>query len=317
MGRASGSRADRAAGVRAARTSSTSCATTCSPTRRRCSTSRSTPGAVTEAGLRQNVERRHPATSRRGWRRRRGRDLQPDGGRRDGGDLALAGLAVAAPRPRRASTRCARRSTREMEELRDVPRALDEARELFERVALDDDFVEFLTAAGVRAHRLKRSRRVEDDQAGRRARSRATGSRRAGRASNATTAPRTSCGCAARSRSSTRSRGAAPSACGSSCTSAVRHRARRADRQPGGAAGQGRAEGDLPQRLAGRRRREPRRDDVPRPDALPGELGADGRAPDQQRAAARRPDPRGPRASTTSTGSRRSSPTPRPASAGR
>jgi malate synthase len=33
---------------------------------------------------------------------------------------------------------------REMEELRDVPRA-DEARELFESVALDDDFVEFLT----------------------------------------------------------------------------------------------------------------------------------------------------------------------------
>ena len=74
---------------------------------------------------------------------------------------------------------------------------------------------------------------------------------------------------------------------------AVRRRARRADGQPGGAAGEGRPEGDLPQRLAGRRRREPRRDDLSRPVAVPGELRADGRAPDQQRASACRPDPLG------------------------
>src|SRR5436190_1173167 len=40
-------------------------------------------------------------------RRRRGGDLQPDGGRRDCGDLTLAGVAVAASRPGRAR-RCAR-----------------------------------------------------------------------------------------------------------------------------------------------------------------------------------------------------------------
>ena len=40
---------------------------------------------------------------------------------------------------------------------------------------------------------------------------------------------------------------------------AVRQRARRADRQSGHAAGQGRSEGDLSLRLAGRGRREPRR----------------------------------------------------------
>ena len=44
----------------------------------------------------------------------------------------------------------------------------------------------------------------------------------------------------------------------------------RADRQPGGPAGQGGPRGDLPLRLAGRRRREPRRPDVPRPEPVPG-----------------------------------------------
>jgi chromosome partitioning protein len=57
---------------------------------------------------------------------------------------------------------------------------------------------------------------------------------------------------------------------------AVRQLARRADRQPGDAAGQGRPEGDLPVRLAGRRRRQPGRRDVSRPVAVPGQLGADG-----------------------------------------
>ena len=71
---------------------------------------------------------------------------------------------------------------------------------------------------------------------------------------------------------------------------AVVGRARRPHRQPGRAAGARRPEGDLPQRLAGRGRREPQRPDLPRPVALPGELGAGRRAPHQQRAAARRPD---------------------------
>ena len=72
---------------------------------------------------------------------------------------------------------------------------------------------------------------------------------------------------------------------------AVRQHARRADRQPGDAAGQGGPEGDLPVRLAGRRRRQHRRRDVSRPVAVSGQFGADGRAPDQQHVHARRPDP--------------------------
>ena len=83
----------------------------------------------------------------------------------------------------------------------------------------------------------------------------------------------------------------------------VRPRARRADRQPGRAAGPGRARGDLPVRLAGRRRRQPVRPDLPGPDPVPGQLGARGGPADQQRAAAGRPDrrstrdrPRSPRA---------------------
>ncbi len=51
---------------------------------------------------------------------------------------------------------------------------------------------------------------------------------------------------------------------------ALRADARRADRQPGGAAGQGRAEGDLPVRLAGRGGRQHRRRDVSRPVAVSG-----------------------------------------------
>ncbi|KAI1695363.1 isocitrate lyase family domain-containing protein [Ditylenchus destructor] len=48
------------------------------------------------------------------------------------------------------------------------------------------------------------------------------------------------------------------------------------DRQPGHAAGQGRAEGDLPVRLAGGGRRQPGRPDVSGPVAVPGRFGAEG-----------------------------------------
>ena len=74
---------------------------------------------------------------------------------------------------------------------------------------------------------------------------------------------------------------------------------------------------DLPVRLAGRRRREPRRPDLPGPEPLPGQLRAGPRPPDQQRPAARRPDRRTRKANGDATGWRRSSPTPRPASAAR
>src|SRR5262249_45971611 len=60
--------------------------------------------------------------------------------------------------------------------------------------------------------------------------------------------------------------------------------ARRDNRQPGGADGEGGPEGDLSLWLAGGRRREPRRVALPRPEPLPGEQRAVGRAPHQQRA---------------------------------
>jgi len=70
----------------------------------------------------------------------------------------------------------------------------------------------------------------------------------------------------------------------------VDRRPRRVDRQPGRAADPRRAPGHLPIRVAGRGRREPLRQHLPGPVALPGELGALGRAADQQRPHARRSD---------------------------
>ena len=72
---------------------------------------------------------------------------------------------------------------------------------------------------------------------------------------------------------------------------AVRRHARRHDRQPGHAAGQGRPESDLPVGLAGGGRRQRRRRNVSRPVAVPGQLGADGGQAHQQHLPARRPDP--------------------------
>ena len=72
---------------------------------------------------------------------------------------------------------------------------------------------------------------------------------------------------------------------------ALRQHARRADRQPGHAAGQGRPQGHLPVGLAGRGRRQQQRRDVPRPVAVLGGLGAEGGQEDQHHLPARRPDP--------------------------
>ena len=58
----------------------------------------STPGDVTEAGLRNNISRGDPVPQGMARRARRRRDLQPHGGRRDRGDLQVAGVAVAAQR---------------------------------------------------------------------------------------------------------------------------------------------------------------------------------------------------------------------------
>ena len=101
---------------------------------------------------------------------------------------------------------------------------------------------------------------------------------------------------------------------------AVRQLARRADRQPGDAAGQGRPEGDLSVRLAGGGRRQRRRRNVPGPVAVSGELGAARREAHQQHAARAPTRSSGRKAriratKATSTTSRRSSPTRKPASA--
>ena len=65
-------------------------------------------------------------------------------------------------------------------------------------------------------------------------------------------------------------RGSGPRGCGGCSRRALRPRPRGAHRQPGRADGRGRAEGDLRQRLAGGRRRQPRRPDVSRPEPLSG-----------------------------------------------
>ena len=69
----------------------------------------------------------------------------------------------------------------------------------------------------------------------------------------------------------------------------ARRGARRHDRRPGSADGEGRPEGDLPLRLAGRRRREPLRPDLSRSEPLPGRQRAGARPASEQRAHARDP----------------------------
>ena len=97
--------------------------------------------------------------------------------------------------------------------------------------------------------------------------------------------------CAAAWSRSTPSPGSAPRNCGICCSSNKFTRAlgaltgNQAVQMVRGGTGV-----DLPLRLAGRRRRQPVRPDLPGPEPLPGQLGAGRRAPDQQRAAARRPD---------------------------
>ena len=121
----------------------------------------STPGERTEEGLRSNVNVGIQYIS--SWLRGNGAagDLRPDGGRRHRGDRARPGLAVDPPRrdPRRRPHRsrpswcasCEARSSR-----RSARRSAttsgsrsegrpDLSRSLFERVALSEEFIEFLT----------------------------------------------------------------------------------------------------------------------------------------------------------------------------
>ena len=121
----------------------------------------STPGAITEAGLRNNVNVGIQYIS--SWLRGNGAagDLRADGGRGHGRDLALAGVAVDPPRAHARAT--ARRSPPELvrrlegEELERIRAEIgddewferegrpEESRELFEQVALADELAEFLT----------------------------------------------------------------------------------------------------------------------------------------------------------------------------
>ena len=72
----------------------------------------------------------------------RRRDQQPDGGRGDGRDLALADLAVAPPRPHRPRRTSAGSPTRRS---RSSARTTRTHARIFERIATEPDYVEFLT----------------------------------------------------------------------------------------------------------------------------------------------------------------------------
>ena len=117
-----------------------------------------TPGAITEAGLRNNVNVGVPVHLVLARRPRRRRHQQPDGGRRHRRDLPLAGVAVDPARRKlddgrrspassrgRSSTRRWRAIHAEVgDEVWEHGRP-EETREVFERVALADDLPEFLT----------------------------------------------------------------------------------------------------------------------------------------------------------------------------
>ena len=298
---------------------------------------RARPAMSPSAGLRHNLDVGIQYLGGLAQRQRLRADLQPDGRCGHGGDLALAALAMVASPTRNLDD--GRTVTAELmpwavrrraDKLRERHRARNGsprdatscARELIEQIVHDKILQRFHDHGRLRApgSRLTKEKPMTNDapQDGQ------SNSRRAG--------PRTSAGPASERtlrrggrraaarlacRSSTRSHVWAPNGCGSFCTPIhVRPRAGRADRQPGRAAGAGGSEVDLRQRLAGRRRHERRRDrPIPtractRPTAsrtlvrrINNALSA--RGSDRSRGGRRRP---------RATGSRRSSPTPRPAS---
>ena len=127
---------DRVLGDRG-RTRSSGCARTSTLRRPISSTCASPDGDVTEEGVREQRQRRPPLPRVVAARRRRRRDRQPDGGRGDGGDLALPDLAVDPPRPASSASTSSRSRTR------CSPSAgegrWDDARAVFDGVALGDE----------------------------------------------------------------------------------------------------------------------------------------------------------------------------------
>ena len=109
--------------------------------RRRPARRRRDPGRDHDRGAPQQRLGRDPVPRRLAPGLGRRRDLQPDGGRGDLGDLTLAGVAVARARQGRAGGGRAG----DREEVAKLDGDYAEARGLFEQVALGDEFVEFLT----------------------------------------------------------------------------------------------------------------------------------------------------------------------------
>ena len=113
---------------------------------------RARAATITEAGVRNEHQRRHAVHRVLAARQRRGRDLQPDGGRGHRRDLPRAALAVAhhgaALDDGRVMTADLYRTLRD-DELGKLRRfegdRFDDARALVDRLVLADEFEEFLT----------------------------------------------------------------------------------------------------------------------------------------------------------------------------
>ena len=247
------------------------------------------PSAGSARNVRVGIQYLEAWLARQGLRA----DLQPDGRRGDGRDLAQrrCGSGCATARARRWSS-----VTRELVRARSSPRRLrvDRARvgeARFDNAAASRGARSCSSAVLRRADRFDRvphPRRVRatsptqpnletpmrSPSEPRRQRQARTGeaspARCEGRHRASVLRGRRRQACAAAPRSSTRSRRSARNVCGTCSRRALRARARRAHRQPGGAAGPRGLQGDLPLGLAGRRRRERVGPDVPGPEPVSG-----------------------------------------------
>ena len=109
--------------------------------RARCSTSPRRPGEITEAGLRNDISVGIQYIAAWLRRHRRGRDLQPDGGRRDP-EISRAQVWQWLHHGRFTAEHVRAVTDEEMAKLGP---GYEQARELFDQVATGEEFVEFLT----------------------------------------------------------------------------------------------------------------------------------------------------------------------------